>query len=182
MSDNIPKNNINEVIQTRSSSGSDVTISQDDVQKDIAEDHLKEETRLDAMIEHSQLELYKTSSIFPLDLFHDELAIELNKVDLSSHFLFLPTRTRSAFVKEIKKVTINRGLIFSTIEIIIDGAEDNPLIIHRLPKKEARKATNILEGLIIAAKQGLDMTKLKTGAAISDKLETLGSAKKDNEP
>ena len=118
--------------------------------------------------------LFKTSSVFPFDLFPDEITIDECKINIVFHEFFLSEDIHSITIDMIKDVKVEHGPFFASLKIVPDGYPGQPLEVRYLKKEDAIKARRIVQGLIVARKQGLDPAKLDFYDFIN-KIESLGA-------
>ena len=118
--------------------------------------------------------LFKTSSVFPFDLFPDEITIDECKINIVFHEFFLSEDIHSITIDMIKDVKVEHGPFFASLKIVPDGYPGQPLEVRYLKRGDAVKARRIVQGLIVAKKQGLDLTKLDVYDFIN-KIESLGA-------
>jgi len=118
--------------------------------------------------------LFKASSVFPFDLFPDEITIDECKINIVFHEFFLSEDIHSITIDMIKDVKVEHGPFFASLKIVPDGYPGQPLEVRYLKKEDAIKARRIVQGLIVARKQGLDPAKLDFYDFIN-KIESLGA-------
>lgn len=140
---------------------------QDEGEHDAYKDIVKEQTRQHEMVEDiinkSNKVLLHVKAVFPFDLFPNELIIDLSKVTFIMKEFFGSGAMEAVYVKDIADVIVETGPVFSTLRIVDISFGANKHIIHYLKRKDAFRAREIIEGLITANKEGLDLTKLEGG-------------------
>ncbi len=143
---------------------------------ELAGKEVKSRKKMDELIANSQKPLYKLSTIFPLDLFPNQLIIELDHVNIYFREFFFTGQMRSVPIQNIGEVIIETSPLFTRLKIIEGmigtGIE---LILKYVRRQEAMKAKRIIMGLMIANKQGIDLSDLKP-EEVSIKVEALGKA------
>lgn len=139
-------------------------------------DHKQQNTeRLEDLIDKTQPLLRIRTSI-PLDPFPNEIVIDANKVSIIYRYFFASENIHSVFIKDISDVLVETSLIFSTLKIVDVGFTENSIDINYLKTKDALKARRIIQGLVVAQKNGIDLSKCEQ-SEIADKVEELGSVK-----
>lgn len=128
----------------------------------------------EAVLQGSKRVLLKTSSIFPFDFFPDEITIDECKVNIIFHEFFFSGDTHSITIDMIKDIDVETGPIFATLKIVPDGFPGEPLRLRFLKKKDAIRARQIIQGLMIARKHGIDPTKIQSEDFL-EKIESMGA-------
>lgn len=133
----------------------------------------KESQRLTQLVEKSHRILLEISTVFPFDPFPDKLTIDENKVNLINYEFFFSGRTHSVMIKDISDVLVDSGFFFAKLQIIDRGFVENSIELKFLWTEDAQKARRIIQGLIVAQNEGIDISKIET-AELAQKLEKLG--------
>lgn len=129
--------------------------------------------KLASLLKGSKRILLKIASMFPFDFFPDEITIDEYKVNVVSHEFFFSEDIHSITIEMIKDIEVAAGPFFATLKIVPDGYPGNPLVIRFLKKGEAIRAQRIIQGLMVARKQGIDPAKLDNPDFI-ESIEALG--------
>lgn len=128
--------------------------------------------KLEGMLDNAKDVLLQCTTVFPFDLFPDRLTIDLNKVTLSKHEFFKSEIVTGILIKDIKEVNLSSAWFLATLTITAAN-EPEPISISYLQTNDALKARRILQGLMSALKEGIDLNKVKSDD-LPEKLETLG--------
>ncbi len=131
--------------------------------------------KLDDLVEHSQEPLLKIKTTIPLNPFPDKVIIDINKVNIIFKYFFWSEQIHSVYIKDISDVLVETGFFWSTLTIIDVGFTENSIDVRYLSTKEAIKARKIIQGLIVAHKNGIDLSNSES-VGVVDKLEELGKA------
>lgn len=137
-------------------------------------DILANSKKFEQLANNANRVLLKIRSVFPFDLFPDEITIDPVKVNIVTREFFLSSTIHSIYIKNILDVIVDCSPFFATLKIMYEGFGPNTVNVKFLKKDEAQKARRIIQGLAVAAKEGVDLTKLKTEDIIS-KAENIGS-------
>lgn len=130
--------------------------------------------QLESLVDLSERELFKMSTVFPFDLFPDKVSIDLSKISIV-YGNFLESETVQILpLQDVVDVIIETAPFFATLYIVDSNDPENPVKIGYLKKGEALKASRIIRGLLIAKKQNMDLLKLKGVPSLTEKLEKLG--------
>ena len=128
--------------------------------------------KFESLLERSTKILLKTSSVFPFDFFPDEITIDEFKVNIIFHEFWLSGDIHSIQIDMIKDIEVESEPIFAELKIVPDGYPGHPLAVRFLKKKDAMKARRIIQGLMVARKQGIDPSQLDEH--MIEKIERLG--------
>jgi hypothetical protein len=142
-------------------------------EKDVLREDRKNTEKYENLVKTSDKVLYKLSTVFPFDFFPDDIVIDINQVNLIIRSFFLTERRHSVKIADITDVFIDTSLFFSTLHIIDVGFKENVIEVSFLKNSEAKKARRIIQGLCVAAKQGIDLTKIDDHNLLG-KIEELG--------
>jgi hypothetical protein len=140
------------------------------------EPKLIEEKKLDDLVSKSRRILYRTKTVFPFDLFPDEIIIDENKVDIIVKPFFYTENIFPVLLKNIHGVTINSSLFFASLSFEVIGMENDPGEIRFLWSNDAYKIKRIVTGLTIAIKEGLDLSKIPAEELVT-KVEEIGKSR-----
>lgn len=143
------------------------------------------EKKFEKLISNSETVLLKIKAFWPFDLFPNEVTIDLNKVSVYYYEFFYSGENRSVLIKNIADASVQTGLFFATLKIstVFDrntgatnpGSKSNIITVEYLKRNEAIQAKRIINGLLIAMKENIDLTKM-TKDEIKEKIEKLGQA------
>jgi 2-keto-4-pentenoate hydratase len=147
-----------------------------DAVKESTKESQKTIDKFDNLVQLSQAKLFETSTIFPFDLFPTKVIIDLNKVSIVNKLFWGSQTIHSVFIADVTDVLVHTSFFFATLEIVDAGFIENSIKIERLNISDARRARRIIQGLVIAKKQDIDLSKLDIPDLVS-KLETLGESK-----
>lgn len=144
--------------------------------KDNVRENDKNKQKFDQLVERSKVILYKCSSVFPFTLFPDEVTIHLNQVSIMQRQFFFAGRRHSVVIEDIEDVFVDTSLFFATLKIVDRGYVENIIQVPYLWVDDAKKARRIIQGLMIASKGDVDITKLDSENLLED-IEGLGKIK-----
>lgn len=130
--------------------------------------------KLENLLEKTDTILLNIKTVFPFVLFPTILVIDLNKVDIVHQEFFFSDRRHCIEIKDIADVYVDTSLIFASLKIVIKDMRQKIISISYLKKREAKKARKIIQGLITAHREQIDLITLKDEHLL-DKIEALGS-------
>ncbi len=132
--------------------------------------------KLDDLAGKSDSVLLKVSTFWPFTFFVNDIIIDPYKVNIIFREFFWSEHIHSVMIKDILDVVVDTSIFFATITIVDQGYIENSICITYLKRKDALKARKIIQGLIIAHRQSVDLSVLKT-SQIKDQAEELGKVK-----
>ncbi len=141
--------------------------------REIVKEEEKVEEKFEELLKRSDDVLFKTESMFPLDLFPTKIVISIHKVDVIYNS-FLSRKIQPVYIQNISDVFVNNGLFFSSLQLIDVGFTNHTLVIGNLWNKDAIEAMKIIQGLVVSTKQEIDLTKLNVPNFV-EKLKELGT-------
>lgn len=132
--------------------------------------------KLEDLANKADITLLKVSTVFPFTFFTHDIIIDPYKVNIIFREFFWSEHIHSIMVKDILDVVVETSVFFATIRIVDQGYIENSVDIAYLKKEDALKVRKIIQGLVIAHRQAVDLSILKP-ADIRDKSEELGQVK-----
>jgi hypothetical protein len=132
--------------------------------------------KFEALVEKSETPLYSISTIFPFQLFPKHIVVDLNKVSIVNNIFFFSKRRHSIFIEDVTDVYTDTNLFFAALSIVDRGFVENEIKIYYLRKDEAIKMRRIVQGLLVAHRQKVDLSKLEGTPQLVEKLESLGES------
>lgn len=136
----------------------------------------KNTDKLNKLLSQSGKTLLKIRSVFPFDFFPSELSIDMNKVSCIERTFFYSERQQSITISDISDVYVDMALLFATIKIVDKFFDKNAVTVRKLKKHEALLAKGIIQGLIVANRQEIDLSKIED-VHLTEKLKQLGENK-----
>jgi hypothetical protein len=139
-------------------------------------------TRLRKLAGQSQKVYLTIKTMYPFDLYPDTLTIDSNKVNIITKELFGSANVHSILIEDITNLSVNTGLFSASLEIIDSGNLRYPIIytVKRLRIHEAKLARRLIQGLISAKREGIDLSTCE-GKDVLECLNILGHAQGENE-
>lgn len=146
--------------------------------KELAKEHEKNQKKLEELLDKTHNCLYQIKTVFPLDLFPSTLTVDANKIDLIDRYFFASDVRSSIPVQDVKSVSIESNMFFSTLKVIIDMPQDNSIIVGPLKKREALRMKRIIQGLNVCAKEEVNVLDISSNELLS-KAEELGRTREN---
>ncbi|RJP47326.1 MAG: hypothetical protein C4584_00630 [Armatimonadetes bacterium] len=139
----------------------------------------KNRQKFENIIKGADKTLFQAKSYFPFDFFPDEVTVDINQVAIiNRNFFNTANAYQSISIDDILEVYISTGFFLASLIIIDKARVPTPSEVRSLSKTDAVKARRIIQGLVVAKRQGVDLTSL-TGIETEDliqQLEKLGQA------
>lgn len=139
------------------------------------EDSKKQEAKFFSLLRQSDSCLYTIHSVFPFDFFPDDISIEQNQVNVVNRTFFLCSHIQSIPITNVSDVFVESGPFFSTIRIVDKSYIENSVTVKFLKKSEALHARKIIQGLIVAINQHIDMSQVPD-SAVREHVHNIGRA------
>ncbi len=139
-----------------------------------------DQEKLDILVSRTQRTLLKFHGVFPFDFFPDTIRIDENKVDITYRHFFFFKHMFPIFIKNINAARVNTGVFFASLAVEVTGFEINPKPVNYLWKRDAIKARRIILGLVVAYKEGVDVSQIPTHELV-EKVEEIGKAQEHPE-
>lgn len=116
--------------------------------------------RIDDLVEGAKKPLLNIrSDLGPLGIFYEgTVTAYVNKVSLGIKSFLLPPEIHDFAVEDINDVTTNKTFIFSSLTV--KGTNEENVMVKYLGHKNTQKMKTIIKGLLIAKKQGVDLSGL----------------------
>jgi hypothetical protein len=146
--------------------------------REAVKEHVKEEKKnikkFHDLVDKSVTVLYKMTNIVPL--LTSELIIDTAKVTIIHRPFLFSERIHSVSIRDIEDCFIETSLFFATLNIVDRGFVENVVQVRWVRKSKAEKARRIITGLVEAAKEQIDITKL-TQDSLKEELEEIGKVR-----
>ena len=144
-----------------------------DAEKEGLKEGVKYERDFGNLVEKSDQVLIKIKAVFPFDFFPNHISVDVNKVNIVTND-FLSQRIHSVLIKDISDIYVDSGILFASLNIIDWGFNNNKSItINYLKKDEASQALKIIQGLMVGARQNVDLSKIDV-PDFKNKVEIIG--------
>ncbi|MBI3980613.1 hypothetical protein HY345_01305 [Candidatus Microgenomates bacterium] len=132
----------------------------------------EEEEKLVNLAQESDDIVCEISSVFPFQLFPDQVVVDKNKVIVIRNE-FMYKRTFPILTEDIQTVRVTRGAIFASLEFEVVGYKKNPRPVTHLRPDDALKAEEYILGLVKAGRKKVDLSTLPS-REIRKELEVVG--------
>lgn len=123
-----------------------------------------------AKLIESERVLLSVKTVFPFTFFPDTVVVTEEKVSLVNEIFYFSKQIRSVLIKDIATVQVGTSLFFGKLEIIDKNFQARPIIVDYLKKDDALEARRVIQGLIVIAREEMDLQQTE----ISDLTKTVG--------
>lgn len=134
----------------------------------------KESQKLEEMVHTSEKPLLQLKTVFPFVFFTNEVIIDINKIVIIFRNFFASEQVHSVLIRDVSDVVVETSLFFACLKIIDIGYTDNTIDINYLKKSDGQLARRVIQGLVMAHKHGIDLSKVNQ-ADLLQNVESLGT-------
>lgn len=131
---------------------------------------------LDEVVQESNEVLVKFKGVFPFDPFPDEVIIDKQAITILRHIFFGVTQKITCHFDDLVNSEVNLGPFFGSLNVYSKYFTDGVETVKWFSRGDAAKIHAILQGLLIAKKEGVDLKNM-TKEDILQKLYTIGTHK-----
>lgn len=132
----------------------------------------KEKEKIVKLAKASSAILFKASTFFPFTFFPftffpDTIIIDKTKITIIERLFFFNADIRSYAIEDILNVDIGIGILFSTLKCETRYDNKKVFVLRYLKKKDATFARKLIQGLIIAKREGVHLEELSEEEILS---------------
>lgn len=131
--------------------------------------------KLDTLAETVSKPLLTLTTISWLKVFPITITLDLRKVTIDETTFFKSHSIKSIGYEALRDVSLETGILSSTLRFTLISQTQHPLIISQLPTKEAIRAKQIIIGLIQCHKENIKSEDLDPATDL-EKIVSLGKA------
>ena len=132
--------------------------------------------KLEDLANKSDQVLLKVSTVWPFTFFVHDIIIDPYKVTIIFREFFWSEQVHSIMIRDVLDIVVETSIFFATVKIVDQGYTENTVDITYLKKSDALSVRKIIQGLVIAHRQSVDLSIMKA-SDIKDKTEELGKVK-----
>lgn len=134
----------------------------------------EEKPTLDQVIEQSNIILGRFRGVWPFDFFPDEVIIDKQSVTIVRHNFFFSKGKITCHFEDLVNSEFNVGPFFGSMSIYSKYFTDGEEQIHWFSRDSILRIHAILQGLLIAKKEGVDLKSVPDDELLA-KLYELGT-------
>lgn len=120
--------------------------------------------------------LAQVQTIFPFQLFPTVVSVDRTKITINQQLFFFSRQIQGIMIKDLMSVVVETDLFFGTLQIVDRLFPQDTIVVRYLPKNPAIRMRRIIEGLIVAHQEKIDITKVSHEELVM-KLEEIGRTK-----
>lgn len=145
--------------------------------KELVKERAKNYQRLNALLAKSEsVPLYRLSTFWPLKFFPVHIEISSDRINITFWIFMFSGKVISLTTDIIQEVSIESGPLFSALKIETNKPMEPLVEVNYLKKEEAMKARRIIQGLITARKNEVNLENINP-KELAEKLEGIGKTK-----
>jgi hypothetical protein len=151
--------------------------AQKEAHKESQKENISSKEELNELAHGASRVLFKTKTVFPFDLFPNDLIVNDDKVDIIFREFFMSEQIHTEMIEQLKDVIVETSPFFATLRLVDKFNIETS--IKYLPTKDALKARDIIQGLVVAKQRSIDLTGM-SDKEVLEKISAVG--KVDNQP
>ncbi|HSW88732.1 MAG TPA: hypothetical protein VLG12_06240 [Candidatus Saccharimonadales bacterium] len=143
---------------------------------------IKEQSeKFEKLIQKSDRVLLRIKAVFPFEFFPDSIVIDESKINIVHRIFFWTSEILSIPIQHVQDVEVDTSVLFATLKILPTGFSvvsmtENWVTVNYLWRRDAIRARRIIAGLLIASREGIDLTKVDSKDFVK-KIEELGKVR-----
>jgi hypothetical protein len=116
--------------------------------------------KLEGMVEKAQNVLCRARAVWPLDFFPDTITIDRKKLTIEHRSFWGVKQTVSVRHSDVTNVQAHVGPFFGSLIITSEHFINNIQTIKYLPRVDVLKIQQLIQGMIIAHKEGVELNDI----------------------
>lgn len=132
-----------------------------------------EEEQLDESIQKVKNVLFCSKTIFPLDLFPDEIVIDLERITIKKRSFFMSAEIKVYDITDVADCVVDLGPVSSTVRLILSHTREPQVTVRHISSHDALEMRRIIYGIKKAKKEHIDLIKINQDV-LPEKINELG--------
>lgn len=120
----------------------------------------KELRKLEQLAGRDEQILAEVSSVFPFTLFPDSIMVTRTRVTVNYYMFFMARQVHSVLIDDLMMVEIVTSPFFAAVHLVDKRFPGETIKVQYLPKEEARKVHRVVQGLLVAHQEKVDLEKV----------------------
>jgi len=137
---------------------------------------ISDQQKLSALNNLSNIPLLTIKTVFPFRFFPCVITLDREKLTIADYFFFSSKQVENLLAEDIVSVTSTENWLFANLTIVSGIRINKEISVSYLAKEDAKKLRRMVEGLLIASRQGIDLMKIPHNELVT-KLEEIGTAR-----
>jgi len=135
----------------------------------------QDETRkLHEAVKDTHRILAQARSVFPFMLFPDMITVDRQKLTIVYKQFFKSHQTVGVPLENVKNIQADLGPFFGSLTITSDQFINNTQTITHLARGDAKNIQQLVQGIVAAISEGIDLSKIEKTGELKDLLCKLG--------
>ncbi|MGI5841319.1 MAG: hypothetical protein ACOX6N_03825 [Patescibacteria group bacterium] len=145
------------------------------IQKEQRKEDLKSHVKFNQFVKDTSEPILVIEGFWLFDLFPDKLVIDTERVSVVTRQFLSANKIHTVFISDITDVIVTYALLFATLTIVDRNFRENEIKVEHLLKSDALEARQVLEGLMIAKKNGINTESLRHEEDYLEQIKKLGT-------
>ena len=120
----------------------------------------KDKDKMVTLAKASNSILFKANTVFPFTFFIDSIIIDKTKVTIIERLFFFHEDITSYAIEDILNVDLGSSIFFANLTCLTRYDNKKVFSLHYLKKSDAAFAKKLIQGLIIAKREGVHIEEL----------------------
>lgn len=139
-------------------------------------------SELEEAAKQSQHILIQADAIFPFDLFPDTITVDRQKLTIVRRELWKTKQTVSVAHNGITNIQADMGPLFGSLTVTSGDFMNGTQTIRYLRKRDVLAVQQLVQGLILAQKEGIDTNAIEDDQTLLRLLDKLGRGEAAERP
>ena len=132
-----------------------------------------ESQKLDKLVSSSSTVIFSAKTVFPFTFFPNEIVITLADVSVVYTEFLSSKQLRSVPISKIAEVIVETGFMFAKLKLVDKEFSQMSIEVDYLSLKDAMRAKRLIQGLMVAVKENIDLVQIKD-EHLEEKIEEIG--------
>lgn len=149
-----------------------------DDKKTIEQKATQEWRKLQELARVDNQPLVQVTGTFPFEFFPTTITVDRKKVTVYDRVFFFNRAIQSLLIEDLMSVRVETGILFATLRVVDKHYPGEDIVVRFLPKQLAKEARWVIEGLMVAQKEKIDLTYIPR-EELSQKLLEIGKTQSE---
>jgi len=151
---------------------------EEEVYKEQIKKKINEQSKFDQLAKKAPRVIYQLESVWPFEFFPSRIVIQEDAVNIIDKFFFRSAQMTATPYTRLLNATVTTSLLFAEINLEFEGFPMNKPFdpVRFLKRKEAIYAVRLINGLIVCAREQIELSSTDDLTSLRKKLEDIGSS------